>query len=118
MILATLVLLVLPQDPQPPGSALIDQLISRTWADAGVPHARPSDDAEFLRRISIDITGVLPSPEEILEFLKDHRPNKRAAKVDQLLTRPEYAATWAELWEDVLVGYDQQTRNDSNKALY
>jgi len=118
MSLATLAFLLLTQESQPAGSALIDQQISKTWADAVVPHAGPSDDAEFLRRVSLDIVGVLPSPDEILEFLKDPRPDKRAAKIDQLLTRPEYAHAWAELWEDVLVGYDQQSRNDSNKALY
>jgi hypothetical protein len=118
MSLATLALLIFTQDPQATGSALIDQQISRTWADAVVPHAGPCDDAEFLRRASLDIVGLLPSAEEILEFLQDPRADKRAAKIDQLLTRPEYAHAWAELWEDVLVGYDQQTRNDSNKALY
>jgi hypothetical protein len=118
MFLATLAVLILAQDPEPTGSALIDQQISKTWADAGVPHAGPSTDAEFLRRVSLDIVGLLPSPEETLEFLKDARPHKRAAKIDQLLTRSDYASAWAELWEDVLIGYDQQTRNDSNRALY
>jgi len=64
------------------------------------------------------VTGTLPGPDEILAFLKDATPDKRAAKIDQLLTRPEYAHAWAELWENVLVGYDQQSRNDSKKALY
>jgi hypothetical protein len=118
MSLVTLALLILVQDAQAAGSALVDQQISKTWADAAVPHAGPSSDAEFLRRASLDIIGVLPSADEVLEFLRDPRPHKRAAKIDQLLTRPEYAHAWAELWEDVLVGYDQQSRNDSNKALY
>jgi hypothetical protein len=119
MSLATLALLLLgAQDAQPTGSALIDRQISKMWTDAAVPNADRSDDAEFLRRASLDIVGVLPSPDEILEFLQDPRPDKRAAKIDHLLTRPEYAHAWAELWEDVLVGYDQQSRNDSNKALY
>ena len=121
MTLATLALLLWTQDThvtQATGSALIDQQISRTWADAGLPHAAPCNDAEFLRRASLDITGVLPAAEEVVEFCRDPRPDKRVAKIDQLLTRPEYAHAWAELWEDVLVGYDQQSRNDSNKALY
>src|SRR5436190_6430870 len=77
------------------GSALIDQQISRTWTDAAVSNAGMSTDAEFLRRASLDITGVLPGPEEILEFLKDPTPGKRGAKIDQLLARPEYANAWA-----------------------
>ena len=106
------------QDTTLTGSALIDQQISKTWADAGVPNAAPSDDAEFLRRVSLDLIGVRPSPDEVLAFLKDPSPGKRAAKIDQLLARPEYAHAWAELWENLLVGYDDKIRNDSKKALY
>lgn len=100
------------------GSSLIDHQVARTWADAGIKPAGTSDDAEFLRRVSLDIAGALPSTDEILAFLKSDRADKRAAKIDELLTRPEYAHAYAELWEDILVGYDQQSRNDSKKALY
>src|SRR5947207_13837361 len=86
MILATLALLTLTQDARPTDSALIDRQISKTWADAVVPHAGPCDDAEFLRRVSLDIVGLLPSHEETRAVLKDPRPGKRAAKRDQLLT--------------------------------
>src|SRR5204862_54291 len=95
-----------------------DQQISRTWTDAAVSNAGMSTDAEFLRRASLDITGVLPGPEEILEFLKDPTPGKRGAKIDQLLARPEYANAWAELWDNLLLGYDEKTRSDSKRALY
>ena len=107
------------QEAQPTltGSALIDQQISKVWAEAQVPAAGPSDDGEFLRRLSLDLVGRLPSPDEILEFLKDAGPGKRAAKVDQLLALPEYAQAWADLWEAILVGYDEKSRNDSKKAL-
>jgi hypothetical protein len=110
-----------PAQETPPtltGSALIDQQIAKTWADAQVPNAGPSEDTEFLRRLSLDLVGLLPSPEETLEFLKDTNPGKRAAKVDQLLARPEYAHAWAEIWETILVGYDEKSRNDSKRALY
>ncbi|WDI41638.1 DUF1549 and DUF1553 domain-containing protein [Bremerella sp. P1] len=58
----------------------------------------PSDvctDAEFLRRVSIDLTGTLPTPDESTRFLADKRPDKRELKIDELLTRPAYAAWWA-----------------------
>src|SRR5688572_9612145 len=100
------------------GSALIDQQISKGWADASIPNTGHSDDAEFLRRLSLDLVGSLPKPDEVLEFLKDSRADKRVVKIDQMLARPEYAHTWAELWENILVGYDQQSRNDSKRALY
>jgi hypothetical protein len=105
------------QDVPVSGSALIDQQISKVWDDARIPNAGISEDAEFLRRLSLDLVGALPSPEEVLDFLKDPRPGKRAAKIDELLARPQYARTWADLWENLLVGYDLQSRNDSNQAM-
>jgi hypothetical protein len=105
------------QDVTYTGSALIDREISRTWRDAAVTPAGPAEDAEFLRRVSLDLTGTLPAPDDILAFLKDQNPDKRALKIDQLLAKPDYANAWADLWENILVGYDQQSRKDSNKAL-
>src|SRR5437868_4964139 len=94
--LAILAATALPaQETTLTGSALIDREISRTWTDAAVTAAGPSDDAEFLRRVFLDVTGTLPAPDEIIAFLADKAPDKRAAKIDQLLTRPEYAHAWA-----------------------
>jgi hypothetical protein len=100
------------------GSLLIDRHISKAWQDAGVAPSGPSSDAEFLRRVSLDVLGALPPADEVVEFLNNSKADKRAAKIDQLISRPRYAEAWAELWEDVLVGYDQQSRTDSNRALY
>jgi hypothetical protein len=115
-LVALALTLLTAQDPT--GSALIDQQISKVWADDRIPNAAVSDDAEFLRRISLDLLGVLPTPEETLEFLRDPRPGKREAKIDQLLSRPEYAHAWAEIWDNLLLGYDDKTRSDSKRALY
>jgi hypothetical protein len=100
------------------GSALIDREIERSWRDAVVTPAGPADDAEFLRRVTLDLVGTLPASDDILAFIRDANPEKRAAQVDRLLASPQYAHAWAELWEEILVGYDQQSRNDSKKALY
>lgn len=57
----------------------------------------PSDlcsDAEFLRRVSIDLTGTLPPPTEIEAFLAEDSADKRLRKIDELLDRPAYAAWW------------------------
>lgn len=58
-----------------------------------VPSALCSD-TEFLRRVSIDLTGSLPSPAEVIQFLGDTSDNKRLRKIDELLERPAYAAWW------------------------
>ena len=51
-------------------------------------------DSEFLRRVSLDLTGTLPAPEEVNAFLADPSPGKRAAKVEELLRTPAYAGWW------------------------
>lgn len=54
-----------------------------------------SEDAEFLRRVTIDTIGCLPSPDEIRVFLADSDPCKRERKIEELLTHPLHAALWA-----------------------
>jgi hypothetical protein len=54
-----------------------------------------SSDGEFLRRVTIDTIGTLPSPQEVRDFLADARPDKRARKIDELLAHPMHAALWA-----------------------
>src|SRR5262249_11365199 len=57
-------------------------------------------DVEFLRRVSLDLIGTLPTPEEVRAFVVDARNDKRARKIDELLGRPEYAAFWATKFSD------------------
>ena len=61
-----------------------------------------SDDAAFLRRVSLDITGRLPEPDEVEKFLDNNDPEKRGQLIDSLLTSPEYADFWALKWADLL----------------
>jgi hypothetical protein len=60
-----------------------------------------SSDAEFLRRVTIDVTGALPTPEEIRTFLADKSPSKREKKIDELLQSPRHAALWATKFSDI-----------------
>lgn len=64
--------------------------------------AERCSDSEFLRRASLDITGLLPTVEESVAFLQDRSDDKRARLVDRLLERPEYAKFWALKWGDLL----------------
>ena len=73
----------------------IDELVLGKLATLGeIPSGRCSD-GEFLRRVSLDLTGTLPAVAEAREFLADDRSDKRARKIDELLERPGYAAWWA-----------------------
>ncbi len=64
--------------------------------------AEVCSDSEFIRRVTLDVTGLLPSLEETREFLASSDPQKRARLVDRLLERPEYAKFWALKWGDWL----------------
>ncbi|HLF94169.1 MAG TPA: DUF1549 and DUF1553 domain-containing protein [Planctomycetota bacterium] len=96
----------------------VDLHVQRGWEEAGVAPAALSDDAEFLRRLSLDVLGTIPSAAEARAFLRDARPDKRAAKIHEILARPAYAHHWAEVWETILIGYDVQVRQQSKRALY
>ena len=64
--------------------------------------AETCTDAEFIRRVHLDVIGILPSPEETRNFLADAAPDKRSRLIDMLLDRPEYARFWALKWGDLL----------------
>jgi len=64
-------------------------------------HAEEVGDGEFLKRVSLEIMGSLPTPEEILAFEREASPNKRATKIEELLRRPAHSAWWANKLEEV-----------------
>ena len=80
----------------------IDKLAASKWAELRLLPAPRASDSLFLRRATLDATGVLPSADEARAFLADIRPDKRARLVDDLLTRPAYANYWAQKWADLL----------------
>jgi hypothetical protein len=73
----------------------IDELVVTKLRKLGVVPAELCSDAEFLRRVSLDLTGTLPLPDEIAAFVADTSDEKRRRKIDELLARPTYAAWWA-----------------------
>jgi len=75
-------------------SSEIDRHVVDKLRKLGVTPSEQTTDAEFLRRLRLDLTGTLPAPSEVKEFLADKSPNKRAEKIDQLLQSDQYAAWW------------------------
>lgn len=88
--------------PRPEPANFVDQHVWDKLTRLGIPASDPADDATFLRRASLDVTGTLPTADEARAFLADSSPDKRAKLVDKLLARPEYADYWALKWADVL----------------
>ncbi len=76
-------------------STTVDKLVINKLNKLGMLPADLCDDAEFLRRVSLDLTGTLPTPHEVKSFLADSSPRKRAQKIDELLEAPGYAAWWS-----------------------
>jgi len=80
----------------------IDGYVLAALRKRGIEPANPCSDEVFVRRVYLDVIGTLPQPAEVLEFTRDRRPNKRAALIDALLERPEFADYWALKWCDLL----------------
>ena len=114
--------LVKPRDSAADPSAITDQIapaagatavppaVRRNFIDEHVfsridrdriPHAPPSGDAEFLRRVQLDLIGRIPTPSEVRAFVEDTDPGKRARKIDELLDREAFSEKWAYFFMDL-----------------
>jgi len=80
----------------------IDALVLASLRERGIRPANVCSDAVFFRRVHIDVIGRLPEPREVRKFLQDRSPNKRAALIDALLEREEFADYWSLKWCDLL----------------
>lgn len=103
----------LPTGPAYELAATIDREIDSELAAAKVTASPQADDAEFLRRVSLDLTGAIPSYDRTVKFLMDSDPHKRAALIDELLASPAYGKHFARHWSELLIKRDF----DSNKNL-
>lgn len=81
----------------------VDRLIDSYLAAGNYPRPEPIVDAAFLRRVSLDLVGLLPSPNEARAFLADRSPGKRDRLIDDLLDRDiDYTEHWLTFWNDLL----------------
>jgi hypothetical protein len=82
---------------------IIDDLIAAKWEATGTRPAPPASDAEFLRRVYLDLTGKIPTAAEARDFLDDNAADKRARLIERLLRSPGYSAHMAATWKELLV---------------
>jgi hypothetical protein len=80
----------------------IDDYIFGKMERDRVPHAPPATDQEFFRRVTLDLTGHIPTPVEVLEFLADTSPDKRARLIDRLIGSPAFVDKWSYFYMDLL----------------
>ncbi|MCI0359313.1 MAG: DUF1549 domain-containing protein, partial [Planctomycetaceae bacterium] len=83
------------QYPQVPEVNYIDREVFAKLRRLNIVPSDLADDAEFLRRVTIDTIGIQPTPGEVRTFLADQDPDKRTKKIDELLEHPMHAALWA-----------------------
>ena len=116
-----------PVLPAPLGnrSNPIDRIIDHYLAEKKLPSPAPLDDAAFLRRVHIDLLGLLPDVDELRAFLADPAADKRARVVDALLAnKTAYAEHWLSFWNDLLrndyagTGYIDGGRKQISAWLY
>jgi hypothetical protein len=86
----------------PPAKNFIDEHVFGKLKALGLPPSQVADDATFLRRVSIDIAGRLPTLEESEQFLADQSADKRAKAIDRLLNSTDYAEYFAMKWNAIL----------------
>lgn len=99
--------LVLPKDlqysPPPVTGNYIDELVGEKLNKIRVLPSDRCTDEEFLRRVTIDIAGQLPTEEEYNAFMADSSQDKRAKKIEELLGRKEFSEIWAMKWSELLM---------------
>lgn len=96
----------LPQGAQiaewPKANNFVDEPVMAKLKALGIPMSPLSDDSEFLRRVTLDVTGRLPTLEETREFLGSMQSDKRSQLVDRLVDSPDYAEHFALKWSTIL----------------
>jgi hypothetical protein len=100
-----------------PENNFIDALVFRKLKKLHIVPSGLAGDAEYLRRVYLDVIGTLPTPEEARRFLNDPRPGRRARLVEELFQRPEFADYWALKWADVL-RVDRETLGHKGAYAY
>jgi hypothetical protein len=93
-----------PPAPKELTATDLDRMLAREWKKAHLSPAPAVDDARFLRRLYLDLAGVIPPAEVVDSFLDDKAKDKRARAIDALLDSPSFSEHFAAYWDKVLLG--------------
>ena len=95
-----------------PVVAKINALIQQSWTDNEIAPSDKASDAEWLRRVYLDVIGDIPPENVVNEFVKDKDAGKRARVVDQLLADRAYVRHWSTIWTNNCIGRGNMDRVD------
>jgi hypothetical protein len=96
----------------------VDELAAARWKKLGLRPSPPCDDATFLRRVSVDLCGRLPTADEARAFLADSAADKRARLINRLLDSPDYPAYFAMRWGSILRNSNLAGANQAAAAFH
>ena len=94
----------------------IDELVAAKLKKLRLHPSETCSDAEFLRRVSIDLVGLLPEYEEFTQFLQDPSPDKRSRKIEELMDRKEFTELWVSKWAEWLMM--RSSNQVSSKSIF
>jgi hypothetical protein len=100
--------------PEVKGHNFIDDHILAKLRAMDLPPSGVCDDATFVRRLYLDVTGYLPPAEEVRAFLADKAADKRTKKIDEVLARPGYAEIWAAKFSDLIKPVEKGNEGSNN----
>lgn len=89
---------------EPESWSRVDELVAAKWQRMKILPSDVCNDAEFLRRVSLDLAGKPPTSDEVRAFIADAKParEKRSAMVEKLIGSPEFVDHWTNKWADLL----------------
>jgi mono/diheme cytochrome c family protein len=96
-------------------TAAVDTLVAEGWAQRGVSAAAPVDDRGWLRRVTLDLAGRIPTPAEMAEFSQAPAESRRAAVVERLLASDDYPVRMRELWDTFLMGRGKRDSSEDRR---
>jgi hypothetical protein len=102
----------------PAANNYVDELMNAKFLKLRMNPSELCSDDEFLRRVSLDVCGVLPTVEEYEKFVADTDPKKREKKVDELLGRKEFVEMWVMKWSELLTIRSSQQVSYKSMLLY
>lgn len=95
----------------------IDKAVQQRLQSEKIPASPLADDAEFMRRVYLDLVGVIPPADKVAAFLDSKDPEKRAKLIDELLASPQYGKHMADIWQSMLMPRVSDNRNLQRQPL-
>ena len=96
----------------------IDERIATGWEEAEVVPSAVASDAEWLRRVYLDLAGHIPPVQVTAHFIKNNHPRKREEMTSSLLEHPSYASHFSTIWTNLLIGHSLPRDVDRESLLH